>query len=207
MDNISYVGQFGKIYLYRYNSNLVPTFFVPTFYIHTSNTSPEDIIFYWNNAVNLTEFAIGETPPSKLQLYDKNIYHVGNAQIINYTKTNPTLWRVKVSAKKAFILSFVEAYDPLWEARVYKNGERVEVVKPVPLYGVINGFWINQTGIIKIVIRYTPQVWFEYGLAVSATTLFGCIMCSVYEWMSDKHQSWIVKLKRLLTMFYKKSCQ
>jgi len=129
------------------------------------------------------------------------------AQIISYEKINPTLWKVVVNATSPFMLSFAESYDPLWRANVYVDNKLVETVKPVPLYSVINGFWINQTGIIKIVIRYTPQVWFEYGLAVSATTLFGCIMCSVYEWMSDKHQSWIVKLKRLLTMFYKKSCQ
>jgi hypothetical protein len=41
--------------------------------------------------------------------------------VVSYTKINPTLWKVKVQAKKPFMLSFAEAYDPLWEARIYKE--------------------------------------------------------------------------------------
>lgn len=58
--------------------------------------------------------------------------------------------------------SFAEAYDPLWEARIYRDGKLVEKVKSIPLYSVINGFWINETGNLEIVIRYTPQDWFEW---------------------------------------------
>jgi len=37
-------------------------------------------------------------------------------------------------------------------------GERVEVVKPVPLYSVINGFWINTTREdLEAVIRYKQK--------------------------------------------------
>jgi len=68
------------------------------------------------------------------------------------------------------MLSFAEAYDPLWEARIYKDGEKIETVKSIPLYSVINGFWINETGDIEIVIRYKPQDWFEIGLAISRLT-------------------------------------
>jgi len=67
-------------------------------------------------------------------------------------------------------LVLLESYDPLWEARVYKDGELVERVRAVPVYGIINGFWINQTGNLTIVIRYVPQDWFELGLKVSITT-------------------------------------
>ena len=42
------------------------------------------------------------------------------------------------------MLSFAEAYDPLWEARVYKEGKLVEKVRSIPLYSVINGFWIKR---------------------------------------------------------------
>ena len=59
------------------------------------------------------------------------------------------------------MLSFAEAYDPLWEARVYKDGRKIETVKSIPLYSVINGFWINETGNLEIIIRYKSQDWFE----------------------------------------------
>ena len=86
-----------------------------------------------------------------------------------------TLWRAEVEAKKPFMLVFAEAYDPLWEARVYKNGELVERVRSVPVYGVINGFWINETGNLTVVIRYVPQDWFELGLKISAATFALCV--------------------------------
>ena len=35
---------------------------------------------------------------------------------------------------------------------------------------MINGFWINQTGDLEIVIRYKPQDWFEIGLVISGLT-------------------------------------
>ena len=107
------------------------------------------------------------------------------AEIINYTKINPTLWKVKVNATKPFMLSFAESYDPLWEARVYKDGKLVEKVRSIPLYSIINGFWINETGELEIVIRYTPQDWFELGLKISGLTFIGCIGYLFYNWRGE----------------------
>jgi len=84
------------------------------------------------------------------------------------------------------MLSFAEAYDPLWEARIYKNGEKIETFISIPLYSVINGFWINETGNLKIVIIYTPKDCFEIGLMISATTFTGCIAYLFYDWRREK---------------------
>ena len=108
------------------------------------------------------------------------------AEVKNYKKINPTLWKVKVNAKRPFMLSFAEAYDPLWEARIYKNGKKIEKVKSIPLYSVINGFWIDQTGDLEIVIRYKPQDWFEIGLVISALTFIGCIGYLFYDWRKNR---------------------
>ena len=121
------------------------------------------------------------------------------AEIINYTKINPTLWKVKVNATKPFMLSFAEAYDPLWEARVYKNGKLVEKVRSIPLYSVINGFWINETGNLEIVIRYTPQDWFELGLKISGLTFIGCIGYIFYDWRREKGDRWAREIERRLS--------
>jgi len=40
--------------------------------------------------------------------------------------------------------SFAKTFDPLWKARIYKNGKEIETVKSTPIYSVINGFWINE---------------------------------------------------------------
>ena len=120
------------------------------------------------------------------------------AKIISYEKINPTLWKAKVNASKPFMLSFAEAYDPLWEARIYKNGKLVEKVRSIPLYSVINGFWINETGNLTIVIRYVPQDWFELGLKISALTFIACIGYLFYDWRKSKGDRWAKKLGKRL---------
>ena len=118
-----------------------------------------------------------------------------SAKVISYQKINPTLWKVKVQAKKPFMLSFAEAYDPLWEVKVYKDGKLVEKVKSIPLYSVINGFWINETGNLTIVIRYLPQDWFELGLKISAATFTGCIGFLIYDWRRERGDRWAKKIE------------
>jgi len=116
--------------------------------------------------------------------------------ISTYTMKNPTLWKVKVNATKPFFLTFAESYDPLWEAKVYKDGKLVEKVHPVPVYGVINGFWINQTGNLEIVLRYTPQDWFERGLIISLTTFILSILYLFYDWRREKGDRWAKRLEK-----------
>jgi len=198
LDNITYINQFGKIYLYRYSGDIVPEFFIPTFYICTSNSSPEDILLYWNNVVDLTKFAIGEERLDKAQLYDKNVYYVGDAQIIDYVKVNPTLWQVRVEAKSPFMLGFVASFDPLWEARIYRDGKLINKVRSIPIYGVINGFWIDETGSLTIIIRYTPQDWFELGLRLSSIIFVICIFCLIWDWRKDRGDKWAIWLEKRL---------
>ena len=102
------------------------------------------------------------------------------------------------------MLSFAEAYDPLWEARVYKDGKRVGVVKSIPLYSVINGFWINETGNLEIVIRYKPQDWFETGLVISTTTFIGCIGYLFYDWRREKGDRWAVKIEESVKVLWRR---
>lgn len=105
------------------------------------------------------------------------------ATVSNYNKIDPTLYKMNVKATKPFMLAFAESYDPLWYARVDKiNGKSVksEMVRPVPLYSVINGFWINETGDLDITFEYEPQKWFYAGAAISLTTLLLCFIYLVY---------------------------
>ena len=93
------------------------------------------------------------------------------------------------------MLSFAEAYDPLWEARVYKDSKLVEKVRSIPIYSVINGFWINETGNLEIVIRHTPQDWFELGLKISGLTFISCIGYLFYDWRRERKINELKKLK------------
>ena len=127
-------------------------------------------------------------PDRNLNVTLKDIFESKDipAKIEEYKKVNPTLWKVKINAQRPFMLSFAESYDPLWEARIYKNGQKIKTVKSIPLYSVINGFWIDESGDLEIVIRYKPQDWFEMGLAISALTFIGYIGYLFYDWRRNK---------------------
>jgi len=51
---------------------------------------------------------------------------------------------------------------------------------------VINGFWINQTGLLEISIEYEPQKWFYMGSIISVSTLIACITYLIYDWIKKK---------------------
>lgn len=119
---------------------------------------------------------------------------------ISYYELNPAVWKVEVNVTAPFIILFAESYNSLWEARVYKNGTLVEKVSSILLYGVINGFWINETGNLTIIIRYKPQDWFELGLKISGTTLTLCVVYLFYDWRREKGDRWTTLLSRRMRM-------
>ena len=108
------------------------------------------------------------------------------AEIISFDKITPTLWKVRVNIMKPFVLSFAEAYDPLWEAEVYKDGKLLGTYTPFPLYSVINGFWIDKTGNLEIVIRYKPQYWFKVGVTVSLVWFCLVVLFIFYDWRKKR---------------------
>ena len=114
------------------------------------------------------------------------------AEIISYQKIDPTKYTVKVNASKPFMLSFAESYDPLWVA--YVNGEKIH---SIPLYGVINGFYINQTGYLEITIEYEPQRWFNLGCIISLTTLLACTTTLTITHIKQKHKQYQKRISPL----------
>jgi hypothetical protein len=106
------------------------------------------------------------------------------ATVDNFEQVNPTLWQVQLNATEPYMLSFAESYDPLWVAEIRTN-DGLKQYEPVPLYSVINGFWIDETGEYEVTIRYKPQRWFYYGAAVSLTTLTACIGYLIYDWKPE----------------------
>jgi hypothetical protein len=94
------------------------------------------------------------------------------ANSISGKEINPTMWTARVSSNKPFLLIFAEGYDPQWEATIYKYGHEVGTAKPIPLYSAINGFQINDTGDLEIVIQYRPQLlYFSIALILAIAFL------------------------------------
>jgi len=115
---------------------------------------------------------------------------------LTYKYIDPTYWIVSANSSKPFTLVYTESYDPLWEARVYKDGTLVSKVKPTLIYDTVNGFWINETGNLTIVVRYIPQDWFELGLKISAATLALCVFYLVWDWMRCRGDRWALWLEK-----------
>jgi hypothetical protein len=67
--------------------------------------------------------------------------------------------------------------------------------QPVPLYSVINGFWIDKTGDLEIVIRYKPQDWFETGSLISIIAFMGCTCYLFYDWKKGDERIKMIKKK------------
>ncbi len=112
----------------------------------------------------------------------KEILDIKYQMPITYERVDGTLWTAKVNNTKPFMLSFANVYDPLWEAKIYKDNIYIDTVEPIPLYSVINGFWINNTGNLLIEIRFKPQDWFEIGITISAITFIIGIGFLFYDW-------------------------
>ena len=69
---------------------------------------------------------------------------------------------------------------------IYKKGKKIKAVRSIPLYGLINGFWIDETGELEILIKYKPWDYFKIGLIVSAVTFICYITYLFYIWVRFK---------------------
>ena len=99
-------------------------------------------------------------------------------ELIEFSKVNPTKYRAEVYASEPFILSFAESYErDLWMAKV--NGR---VCSSIPLNGVVNGFYIEDTGDLEIVIEYKPQSWLYYGAAITGISIILALAFLMLHW-------------------------
>lgn len=110
-------------------------------------------------------------------------------EVVNYEKIDPTKYRIKVNATKPFMLSFSESFDPLWVAEAKTEDGKLMQYNPIPLYSVINGFWINQTGEYTITIRYKPQYYFYIGLIISGLAFIGCLSYLIWDWRKRAYKN------------------
>jgi hypothetical protein len=98
---------------------------------------------------------------------------------ITFTKINAEKYKVSVRGATApFVLVQSESFDSLWSVK-FKDGKRAY---PVPMYSTINGFPIDKTGNFDLVLEYTPQKWFIYGLIVTLVSLLALSLYLLFKW-------------------------
>jgi len=96
-------------------------------------------------------------------------------RVLSVREIDPTRFVIEVDADKPFMLHFPKAYDPAWTASFGR-----QTVKSVRIFGVANVFWIDAVGRVVVTVELLPQRWFYYGSAVSLTSLFICVACTLY---------------------------
>lgn len=81
------------------------------------------------------------------------------------------------NATRPYMLSLAETYDPLWIAcyditnrGTDDNDNNNFIISSIPLYSIINGFYLNKTGDYTLTIEYQPQKWFIQGAIISIIT-------------------------------------
>ncbi|MEM2911830.1 MAG: hypothetical protein QW146_04920 [Candidatus Bathyarchaeia archaeon] len=123
--------------------------------------------------------------------YRGTIYVSNTTNFLEIEQISPVEWNVKVNASESFLLTFTEPYDKLW--RAYVNGKEL---KPFPIMDLVNGFQINDTGILNIRLYYTLQDYNNVGWAISLTTFFACTAYLAYS--HTKPKQLLKKLKQKL---------
>jgi len=149
-----------------------------------SKTDLDSLVIYSTNPyIDIYDRAGSKITYGKYNETVEDLFRPGKnstpAKIVEYTKINPTKHIFKIeNATKPFIISFAESYNKLWNAHIdnslYNNTQdnnKSSKTNSVPLYGVINGFYVNKTGDYTLVIEYEPQIWFTQGLAIGAFSL------------------------------------
>lgn len=106
---------------------------------------------------------------------DKIFQRTDEPAEILYEQIDPTRYRVRVQANRPFMLALAETYDPLWVAS--SSGEQIN---SIPLYGVINGFYIDQTGSFEVIIEYNAQQWARFGSIITVIVIIGIIPIYLY---------------------------
>ena len=106
--------------------------------------------------------------PASLMPHREQISHaeMGESHVTSYSHLSPTAYAVSVRTDKPFLLVFSESYDPLWTAVV--NGEKEYT--SIPVAGVVNGYWIEETGELEIRVEYKAQRAFAKGATLSLIT-------------------------------------
>jgi hypothetical protein len=68
------------------------------------------------------------------------------------------------------VLALAETYDPLWVASMHGFQ-----TASIPLYGVINGFIIDQPGNYDLILQFEPQQWARLGSLLTALAVIAVV--------------------------------
>jgi hypothetical protein len=89
---------------------------------------------------------------------------------VAYELLDPTRYRVRLHTESPVVLALAETYDPLWVASMHGFQ-----TASIPLYGVINGFIIDQPGNYDLILQFEPQQWARLGSLLTALAVIAVV--------------------------------
>jgi hypothetical protein len=96
-----------------------------------------------------------------------DLFKVEQGPNVSYTMVDPSRYKAHIEgSNEPFLLVFSESYHPMWKAYVDD-----EEVSSIPVYSLVNGFYINKTGDFDVTIYFTGQTYADTGVQISVTTL------------------------------------
>lgn len=116
-----------------------------------------------------------ESKYSNITIYDlhtlKEIHEfpIGHdpAKIVRYEKLSSSKYVITVKANKPFIIVIPENYDSYWQVTNLNKNEVIHL----PLYSLLNGYYINKTGLFTITVEYLVSTPFEIGMWTSILSI------------------------------------
>jgi hypothetical protein len=117
------------------------------------------------------------------------------ATLRSFTMISPTKYVARLDATSPFMLTFDREYDRLWAARVDDREYR-----PVMMYNGMNGFYVNETGELDIVIEYKPHSWFLFGSFITCITAIFSVGYLVYQSWKRVPSMQLKKIPKLVRM-------
>lgn len=110
---------------------------------------------------------------SRVTACPEGFFHGTAPAEVRYRAVDPTRFRVEVTARRPFVLALAETYDPLWAATSPQG-----VAASLPLYGVINGFYLERPGSYALVVEYQIAQGARVGRLLTA--LVGLLLVIAY---------------------------
>lgn len=154
---------------------------------------------------------------------DSNL-DTGTVTISDYAQINPTTYSAKIDASQPFVLRFEKPYHSMWRAqiddrsyapiRVFSAHGGLSNIVEATEFPAINGYLIDSTGQLNVVVEYEPHNWYLVGLAVTILAFSSsCAYFGLQKWKQGRKEGVSVKsqwkemfvMKRKVTKVFTKA--
>ncbi len=132
-----------------------------------------------------------------------DLFEAESGPNVSYEQINSGKYEAHVeNSDEPFILIFSESYHPLW--RAYIDNEEIS---SIPVYSLVNGFYINKTGNFDVTIYFTGQTYADIGLQISMITIIIVVAIIIIPfkklepfWNYLKRK---IRIKNVILMYFK----